>query len=111
MNKKTTAFALALICLMATMILIGFTAPSIDSGWLIVLFFIFLFGFILFGLRSVGHYLGYNSKQLSKVVFIATCIIVSAQILITFQALRPVELLLISSVLGSVGWYVSRAKS
>jgi len=110
MNKKTT-LTLTLICFVATMALIGFSSPSIDSGWVIIIFFLFLFGLILFGLQSVANFLGYYSNRLAKVVFIATCIVVSAQILITFQALRPIELVLISSLLGSVGWYVSRAKS
>lgn len=111
MNKKTITFALTLLCLLSMMMLIGFTRPSIDSGWLIILFFILLFGFIVFGLRSVVNFLGYGSKKITKMVFIAACIVVSAQILVTFQALRPIELLLISSVMGLAGWYVSRAKS
>lgn len=110
MNKKTT-FTLTFISFIVLMLLIGFTSPSISSGWLIVIFFIFLFGFILFGLQSVGHYLGYSSKKVTKLSFITACVAVSAQILLTFQALRPVELVLISSVLVVAGWYVSRAKS
>lgn len=110
MNNKTTLI-LTLACLAAMTMLIGSTSPSIDSGWLIILFFILLFGFIFFGLRSIGNFLGYTSKKIAKIAFISACIAVSAQILITFQALRPVELLLIASVLGLAGWYVSRAKS
>lgn len=110
MNKKTT-YSLNLLCLISMIVLIGLTTPSVASGWLIILFFICLFGFIVFGLKSVALFLGYKSKKVTKLIFVAACIAVSAQILITFQALRPVELVLISLVLGLAGWYVSRAKS
>ena len=110
MNKKTQLI-LSLICLVAILFLIGFTKPSINSGWLIVVFFVFHFGFTLFSLQSIGYFIGLDAKRLKKVAFITTCIISSGQILITFQALRPIELILISSVLGLIGWYTSKAKS
>jgi len=110
MNKKT-AFILSLICLVAIMFIFGFSKPSIDSGWLIIVFFILHFGFTLFIIQSIGYFIGLEPKKLKKLAFIAACIISSGQILITFQALRPIELILISSVLGLIGWYTSKAKS
>ena len=110
MNKKLPLL-LSTLCLVTIMSILGFSKPSISSGWLIVTFFILYFGFIFFGLQSIGYLLGINSKKTKKISFIAACIVVSAQILITFQALRPIELILISSVLGITGWYISRAKS
>ena len=110
MNKKITQ-TLTAICLLAIVSLLGFTEPSVSSGWVIVVFFIVYFGFLFFGLQSIGIFLNINSKKTKKISFMTTCIVVSAQVLITFQALRPIELILISSLLVLTGWYISRAKS
>lgn len=110
MNKKLPLF-ITLFCIVALLSLLGFSQPSISSGWLIVAFFILYFGLIYFGLQSIGIFIGINSKKTKRISFVASCVVISAQILVTFQALRPIELILISSVLGLTGWYISRSKS
>lgn len=109
MNKKNSKTIL-FVCAVTILSLVTLSKPSISSGWSIVFFFIALFGLIFYGSVVIGGFVGIGEKRIKRIALLIACIIIAGQILVTFQALRPIELILISSVFCLIGWYASRAR-
>lgn len=109
MNKRRTYVAAA-ISLGLLLCLLGFTRPNIDNAWLIIIFFSVYYAAIFFGVLGVGFFLKFSSKKVRQVAVGLASLVTAMQLLITFQALRPLELLLITSVLIIAGWYISKAR-
>lgn len=110
MDKKKI-FTFAALSLGLLVLLISATRPSVDNAWLLIAFFITYYSSIFFGILALGVFLKFSVERMRRIALVAASVITAVQVLVTFQALRPVELALIVSVLILTGWYVSRAKS
>ncbi len=109
MNKRRVYIAAA-ASLALLLSLISFTRPNIDNAWLLIIFFIAYYASLFLGVLSLGLFLKLSQKRVRVLAMVVASVTTAMQLLVTFQALRLIELVLITSVLIIAGWYVSKAR-
>ncbi len=86
------------------------TRPSVEAPWILILFFsAYFMAVYLIGIY-VMKFLQFQSKSRLVAAIIASSL-TTLQILLTFKALRPLEVLLMVAVISLGAWYFSQAKS
>ena len=97
------------ISLLGICILMTLTRPSLDSFITIFLFFALLYALLFFGAQLILLFLKFHrNARIAAALFAGFC--TGIQVLLTFKALRILDLMLIGAVVGLVTWYVAKVR-
>lgn len=90
------------------MLLLTYSKPSLSSLLLVCLFFGVLFYFLYSLFLLLGAFLKLTQKR--TIAAVLAGFLTATQILMTFHALRFVDALLLSLVVGLIAWYMSKLR-
>lgn len=89
--------------------LLVFTRPSLDALWVVGLFFALLFiaVYSLTYLTSTYLKVRYQKRMIAGVT---SALVTGLQIMMTFRALRLIDIILLSAAIGLVAWYLAKLR-